>query len=177
MAKLVKPSLELTLAILKPNIANRPLEIECLRRLLLGNNYYFVKTKRTKLTKEKAEEFYQEHEGKFFYNRLVTFMASDNIWIHILARENAIRHWRQLMGPTKVFRTILEAPTCLRAEYGLTDTRNSFHGSDSPETVKKEVEFFFPEFNMEAWQGDQLSLFQSGQAVLDTSLWEHRPPL
>ena len=42
--------------------------------------------------------------GKFFYNRLVTFMTSGEIGVHILARHDAITRWRQLMGPTKVYR-------------------------------------------------------------------------
>lgn len=48
---------------------------------------------------------------------------------YILAREDAIRHWRELMGPTKVFRARHTSPTTIRAQFGLTDTRNTTHGS------------------------------------------------
>lgn len=48
---------------------------------------------------------------------------------YILAREDAIHHWRELMGPTKVFRARHTAPTTIRAQFGLTDTRNTTHGS------------------------------------------------
>lgn len=48
---------------------------------------------------------------------------------YILAREDAIRHWRELMGPTKVFRARYTSPASIRAQFGLTDTRNTTHGS------------------------------------------------
>lgn len=51
------------------------------------------------------------------------------------------------MGPTKVFKTRYTHPHTIRGQFGLSDTRNCSHGSDSPETVKREIDFFFPEFN------------------------------
>lgn len=48
---------------------------------------------------------------------------------YILAREDAIRHWRELMGPTKVFRARYTSPASIRGQFGLTDTRNTTHGS------------------------------------------------
>jgi len=55
------------------------------------------------------------------------------------------------MGPTKVFKTIYDDPQSIRGQFGLTDTRNSTHGSDSDETARKEINFFFPEFNVDDW--------------------------
>lgn len=48
---------------------------------------------------------------------------------YILAREDAVAGWRELMGPTKVFRALYTSPTTIRAQFGLTDTRNTTHGS------------------------------------------------
>lgn len=48
---------------------------------------------------------------------------------YILAREDAIRHWREVMGPTKVFRARYTSPASIRGQFGLTDTRNTTHGS------------------------------------------------
>lgn len=48
---------------------------------------------------------------------------------YIIAREDAITHWRGMMGPTKVFRARYTSPDSLRGQYGLTDTRNTTHGS------------------------------------------------
>ncbi|KAK2167498.1 hypothetical protein LSH36_27g09084 [Paralvinella palmiformis] len=56
------------------------------------------------------------------------------------------------MGPTKVYRTVYENPASIRGMFGLTDTRNCTHGSDSEETAKREIGFFFPEFTTKEWQ-------------------------
>ncbi|KAB7506682.1 Nucleoside diphosphate kinase 6 [Armadillidium nasatum] len=69
-----------------------------------------------------------------------------------MAHENAILKWRQLMGPTKVFRAHIESPNSIRGNIGLTDTRNSTHGSDSVENATQEIKFFFPEFIMKEWE-------------------------
>lgn len=56
-------------------------------------------------------------------------MCSGPSDIHVLARENAIPKWRELMGPTKVFQAQFTAPDTIRGKYGLSDTRNATHGS------------------------------------------------
>lgn len=47
----------------------------------------------------------------------------------VLSGENVINRWRELMGPTKVFKAVYSNPECIRSLYGLTDTRNASHGS------------------------------------------------
>nr|CAH7761486.1 unnamed protein product [Callosobruchus chinensis] len=76
-------------------------------------------------------------------------MTSGPCELMILTKENAIQEWRQLMGPTKVFKAQFDAPDSLRGQFGLSDTRNATHGSDSPESAMKEIEIFFPEFRQE----------------------------
>ncbi|XP_029814023.1 LOW QUALITY PROTEIN: nucleoside diphosphate kinase 6, partial [Manacus vitellinus] len=73
---------------------------------------------------------------------------SGPMWAYILAHENAVPRWRSLMGPTKVFRARHSDPDSIRGAYGLTDTRNTTHGSDSPASASREIAFFFPEFAM-----------------------------
>lgn len=68
-----------------------------------------------------------------------------------LAGPNAIQEWRKLIGPTKAYRSAWEAPTCLRAELGMGDTRNGFHGSDSTESALRELSMVFPEWDAAAW--------------------------
>jgi nucleoside-diphosphate kinase len=51
------------------------------------------------------------------------------------------------MGPTKVFKSRFNDPETIRGQFGLTDTRNSTHGSDSDETARREMKFFFPCFD------------------------------
>lgn len=126
------------------------------------------------LTRSRVEDFYQEHEGRFFYNRLVSFMSSGPISAHILARENAIAEWRQLMGATKVFKTTHDDPESIRGKFGLTDTRNSTHGSDSEVTALKEMCFFFPEFNVGDWYTACEGNFLSGDVYFDDEHDIHR---
>ncbi|CAD5116291.1 DgyrCDS5197 [Dimorphilus gyrociliatus] len=63
----------------------------------------------------------------------------------ILAKYGGIAEWRSLMGPTKVLKTVHEQPESLRGLYGLSDSRNGLHGSDSEESAKRDIEFFYPE--------------------------------
>ncbi|KAK3608595.1 hypothetical protein CHS0354_042587 [Potamilus streckersoni] len=162
----LKP-LQLTLAILKPDIVAQPHIVRQIKNVILRHGFYFVRSKLLTLTRAKAEEFYKEHDGKFFHNRLVSFMSSGPISVHILARENAIAEWRKLMGPTKVLRTIYENPECIRGQFGLTDTRNSTHGSDSPEKAKCEINFFFSEFDIQVWEINEAPLFSNRKVEFD----------
>ncbi|KAM6385884.1 nucleoside diphosphate kinase 6-like isoform 1-T3 [Alca torda] len=101
--------------------------------------------------------------GRFFYQRLVEFMASGPMWAYILAHENAVPLWRSLMGPTKVFRARNSVPDSIRGAYGLTDTRNTTHGSDSPASASREIAFFFPEFNEQLWYQREEPRLRCGQ--------------
>lgn len=171
--------LHLTLAILKPDLVLRPYSIEHVRDLLLKNNFIAIKSKQEHLSRAKVEDFYREHESKFFFNRLVTYMSSGPCHVHILGRQNeAIKTWRDLMGPTKVLKTRYEKPNSIRGLLGLTDTRNSTHGSDSDETAAAEMKFFFPEFEYDQFFSsgqDQLFLQSQvkGNLRLDRTLFQH----
>ncbi|XP_078534047.1 nucleoside diphosphate kinase 6 isoform X2 [Lissotriton helveticus] len=100
--------------------------------------------------------------GRFFYQRLVEFMASGPMRAYILAHEDAIKLWRDLMGPTKVFRARYIMPESIRGLYGLTDTRNTTHGSDSFESAKREMAIFFPEFSVSSWYEQEEPHFRLG---------------
>ncbi|XP_076440400.1 nucleoside diphosphate kinase 6-like [Babylonia areolata] len=168
-------TLQLTLAILKPDVVAHPHIVQEIRSMILKNGFYFVKSKHMHMTRARAEDFYEEHKGKFFLNRLVCFMSSGPIWTHILAREDGIQQWRQLMGPTKVLKTIYEVPDTIRGQFGLTDTRNCSHGSDSEATAKREIEFFFPEFDIDKWHKEMEEVFQSGLVEFDEECCLHVP--
>ncbi|KAL0967086.1 hypothetical protein UPYG_G00247650 [Umbra pygmaea] len=144
-------AMQLTLAVIKPDAAAHPLVVEALQQKILENNFIIVMSKRLVWRRQDSEKFYSEHAGRFFYQRLVEFMSSGPMRAYILAREDAISHWRMLMGPTKVFRAQYSSPSSIRGQYGLTDTRNTTHGSDSADSARREISFFFPEFNAEEW--------------------------
>ncbi|XP_033644998.1 nucleoside diphosphate kinase 6-like [Asterias rubens] len=166
-------SLTLTLAIIKPDVVAHPRRCQAIKQVMLDNKFYFVRSQEKQLLRSEAEIFYAIHKEKFFFNRLAGFMSSGPLSAHILARHDAIAHWRHLMGPTKTFRAKHDAPDSLRARFGLTDTRNATHGSDSPETAKIEMEFFFPDFNVDDWYRDQEPSFRSGNVKYCDEKNEH----
>lgn len=141
--------LTLTLAILKPDLMLHPRNLKQVHQRILEHNFLVVRSKVVQLSSQQAEQFYLEHKGRFFCNRLVTFMSSGPCQPLLLARQDAIQTWRDLMGPTKVFRSRFTHPASIRGRYGLSDTRNCSHGSDSTETASREIEFFFPGFRRE----------------------------
>ncbi|EDO30526.1 predicted protein [Nematostella vectensis] len=143
--------LQLTLAILKPDLMLHPVRTQAVKNILVDNQFMIVRSRVLKWSREDAECFYTEHKGRFFYNRLVGFMSSGPMTAMILGRENAITHWRKLMGPTHAYKARSIAPKSIRALYGISDTRNATHGSDSDESARKEIEFFFPEFDYHGW--------------------------
>uniref|UniRef100_A0A2L2XWA4 Nucleoside diphosphate kinase n=1 Tax=Parasteatoda tepidariorum TaxID=114398 RepID=A0A2L2XWA4_PARTP len=173
MSKFLAP-LELTLAIIKPDVCRNPYNLQLIRQIILENNFYFVDTRVTQLNPSEAEKFYAEHKNKFFFNRLSTFMSSGLLSAHILARENAIKHWRDLMGPTHVYKAQFDAPHSIRARFGLTDTRNACHGSDSPDTARREISFFFPDFNMDDFFKYHEETFRNNDVVFDAARWIHK---
>lgn len=135
-----------TFAMIKPDVANNPIARDCAFKIIAQEGFEIVRSKKTHMSIKSAEEFYSEHKDKFFYNRLITFMSSSYIYALILGKANAIESWRCLIGKANVYRTIYSDPNCLRSRFGLSDTRNAFHGSDSEPTVRREASFFFPEF-------------------------------
>ena len=153
--------LSLTLALLKPDITSMPYTLGHVRQLILDEGFIVLRSNLIpKMKRKQAESFYQEHYGRFFYNRLVTYMSSGSVHAHILALPSespkdtkAITKWRTLMGPTKVMKTRYSDPNTIRGMFGLSDTRNCSHGSDSLETAAREINFFFPNFSLCDFRG------------------------
>ncbi|XP_001944771.1 nucleoside diphosphate kinase 6 [Acyrthosiphon pisum] len=165
--------LQLTLAIMKPHVVSSPFSLHDIRRTILDNGFYVVRSKRQTIKLEQAEQFYREHKTKFFYNRLITFMTSGPSEAYILAREDAISVWRRLMGPTKVFQCQLSNPDSIRAKHGLTDTRNATHGSDSDESVRKEVSIMVPQFCFDHWKQIEEPMFRNGRVQFNDKQFLH----
>ena len=166
-------ALQLTLAILKPDVIANPMTRADVQSLILQHNFLVVRSQQLRLSRARAEEFYGEHKGKFFYNRLVNYMCCGPISAHVLARQDAIVMWRTLMGPTKVFKALHQAPYSIRGRFGLTDTRNCTHGSDSEVSSKREIGFFFPDFDTDEWYKSQENYFRTGKLAFNTESFEH----
>ncbi|KAI8121644.1 + type amino acid transporter 1, b-0 [Lucilia cuprina] len=144
--KINKIKMEITLAIIKPHVVRNTVAFRALKSLI-KEHFKILDSKEVHITKQLSEKFYEEHKGKFFYNRLTTFMGSGPSYALILQSQDSISKWRGLMGPTKVYKAVYSNPDCIRAIYGLSDTRNACHGSDSVESALREISILFPEFN------------------------------
>tara|TARA_Y100000590_G_scaffold108310_1_gene123154 strand:- start:3080 stop:3487 length:408 start_codon:yes stop_codon:yes gene_type:complete len=132
-------NLEQTLSIIKPDAVERNLDSK-IKSFFEKNNLKIVKSKKVKISKEEASEFYKVHQTKPFYGELCNYLSSGAIIVMILEGENAVSKNRQLMGATDPKKA--EEGT-LRKMYGLSIDKNSVHGSDSVENGKIEINFFF----------------------------------
>ncbi|XP_036615076.1 nucleoside diphosphate kinase 6 isoform X2 [Trichosurus vulpecula] len=159
--------LQLTLALIKPDAVAHPLILEAVHQQILSNQLLIVRMRDLVWRREDCQRFYQEHAGRFFYQRLVEFMASGPIRAYILAHKDAVQLWRTLMGPTKVFRARHLAPDSIRGSFGLTDTRNTTHGSDSVVSASREIAAFFPDFNEHRWYEEEEPQLRSGPVYYD----------
>jgi nucleoside-diphosphate kinase len=93
-----------------------------------------------KMSRQEAAAFYKEHEGKKFFNELMEFMTSSPVVVMVLEGENAVSRVRELMGATDPNKA---APNTIRRLYATSFTMNAVHGSDSQNSAKREINFFF----------------------------------
>jgi len=96
--------------------------------------------KMARLSKQQAEGFYDVHRERPFFSGLVTFMTEGPVVMLVLERDNAIKHWRDVMGATNPEKA--EEGT-IRKNFAKNIERNAVHGSDAPETAALEIPFFF----------------------------------
>ena len=131
--------IERTLGIIKPDAVSKGYAGKILA-IIEEKGFKIVGLKKIKLTKEKAEGFYYVHKEKPFFNSLTDFMSEGPIIVMVLEKENAISEWRALMGATNPENA--EEGT-LRKMFAENIERNAVHGSDSPESAKYEISYFF----------------------------------
>jgi len=131
---------ERTLAIIKPDAVKKNVLGDILSRYE-KTGLKPVAVKLLQLSKPTAEGFYAVHKARPFFNSLCTFMCSGPSLVMVLQGDNAIKKNRELMGATDP--TKAEAGT-IRKAHGTNIEFNAVHGSDSPETAKFEIGYFFP---------------------------------
>lgn len=107
---------------------------------IIKEGFRVVALKMTKLSPEKAGEFYAVHKERPFYGELVEFMGSGAIIAAILEKDNAVAAFRELIGATNPAQA---ADGTIRKLYAASVGENAIHGSDSDENAKIEGEFFF----------------------------------
>ena len=131
--------IEKTLSIIKPDAVERNLENK-IKSFFLEKNLKILKSKKIKISKDEASEFYKVHQTKSFYDTLCNYLSSGPIIVMILEGENAVLKNRELMGATDPLKA---KERTLRQMYGISIDKNSVHGSDSVENAKIEIDFFF----------------------------------
>jgi len=102
--------------------------------------FRIVALKYSRLSSEKAGEFYEVHKERPFYGELVDFMSSGAIVAAILEKENAVEDFRKLIGATNPADA---APGTIRALFAKSIGENAVHGSDSDENAAIEGAFHF----------------------------------
>ena len=138
------PPMELTLCLIKPDAVRRDLAGSILF-MIQKTGLKVVAMKMVRLDLNQAQGFYHVHRERPFFGELTEYMASGPIVAVVLAGDNAIKRYRELMGATDP--TQADEGT-IRKVYALSKQENSVHGSDAPETAAFEISYFFNAMEM-----------------------------
>jgi nucleoside-diphosphate kinase len=132
--------MERTLILIKPDAFARNLSGEIIARFE-RKGLRLVAMNLLTMSRDLAAKHYAEHEGKGFYDELVTFITSGPLVAMVLEGEQAVVAARQVIGATDP----LKATTgSIRGDFAIEVGQNMVHGSDSPESAAREVALFFP---------------------------------
>jgi nucleoside-diphosphate kinase len=139
--------MERTLIIFKPDAVQRGLCGQILTRFE-NKGLQIAGLKFMRIPQQIAESHYAPHKGKGFYEGLVKFMTSSPVAVVALQGKNAIAIARKMMGAT--FGSNAE-PGTIRGDFGVSNSFNLIHGSDSPEAAAKELKLFFRDEELVDW--------------------------
>jgi nucleoside-diphosphate kinase len=142
--------MERTLLILKPDAVQRHLIGEILARFE-KRGMQIVGMKLMRITPAIAEVHYEAHKAKPFYPGLVKFMTSSPVVVFAVQGKDAITVARKMMGATKAGQA---EPGTIRGDFGLSNSYNLIHGSDSPEAATRELGIFFKPEELLDWKPD-----------------------
>jgi len=125
--------------LLKPDAVQRGLVGEIVRRFE-DRGLKLVAMKMLRVSRSLAESYYAEHKGKAFFEPLMAYISSGPVVAMVLEGDGSVALVRTMMGKTNAAEA---EPGTIRGDYGLTIGRNLIHGSDGPESAKREIGFFF----------------------------------
>jgi nucleoside-diphosphate kinase len=146
-----------TLVLIKPDAMQRGLAGEVLSRLE-RRGLKIVALRLLRMDDAFARRHYAEHEGKPFLEGLVRFITSAPIIAAVFEGPNAVEQVRRTMGATDPQKA---EPGTIRGDLAVFIQNNLIHGSDSPESAKREIALFFNEGDIILWERDT-----------DGSIWE-----
>jgi nucleoside-diphosphate kinase len=130
-----------TLTIIKPHAVSDN-NAAAILEIISKAGFRISALKMTKLSVSQAEYFYQEHQGKVFFQNLVEMMSSGPVIVAIAEKENAVSEFRELIGNTDPEKA--EAGT-IRKLFAKSTRENAIHASDSDQNAERECRFFFSE--------------------------------
>lgn len=133
--------MEKTLSIIKPDATEKNVIGKIIERFESAG-LKVVAAKMLRLDDVKAGGFYAEHKGKPFYENLVSYMTSGPVIVQVLYGNDAIAKNRELMGATNPQEAALGT---IRADFAESIDANAVHGSDSSESARREISYFFEE--------------------------------
>ena len=128
-----------TFSMIKPDAVKNN-SIGAILAQINASGFKIIAMKYTKLTNEKAGEFYANHKERPFYGELVSFMSSGPIVALVLEKDNAVEDFRTLIGSTDPSKADVGT---VRKLYGTNVGENAVHGSDSDDNATIEANFFF----------------------------------
>ena len=128
-----------TFFMIKPDGVQRNLTGEIIR-IVEEQDFTITKMKKMDISQEMAELHYEEHKDKSFFNNLIQFITSGPVVAMELEGDDSVSKVRSLMGDTK---PIDAKPGTIRHKFGTELEKNVVHGSDSPESAKRELSIFF----------------------------------
>ena len=128
-----------TLSIIKPDAVSKNVIGKILSRFE-ENGLKIIAGKLISLSEAKASGFYAEHKERPFFPALIEFMTSGPVFVQVLEGEDAVMKNRELMGSTNPAEA---APGTIRADFAKSIDANAVHGSDSPESAEREINYFF----------------------------------
>ena len=129
-----------TLAIIKPDSVVKKNVGKIIDRILVAD-FRIVAMEQKQLSKSNAQEFYEIHRKRPFYEDLVSFMTSGPCVPIVLEKNNAVAAFRKIIGSTNPEQADLGT---IRKDFAENVQNNAVHGSDSDENARKEIAFFFP---------------------------------
>ena len=138
---------ERTFAMVKPDGVRRNLAGTVIKRIE-DKGYRIVGLKQMQITRELAERHYGEHKGKPFFPGLIEYMTSGPVLVMVWEGENIIAAMRTMMGATNPQNA---AVGTIRGDYAQQTGRNLIHGSDGPESARREIELFFNDYELQNW--------------------------
>jgi nucleoside-diphosphate kinase len=132
-------AIERTFAMLKPDTVSRGLIGEVLRRIEL-KGFRIAAMKLIHVSSEQAKKHYAAHEGKPFYDGLVSYITSAPVVALVLEAPNAVAQFRLLIGSTRPNEA---EPGSIRGDLGVDISNNLIHAADSPENAELEMQVYF----------------------------------